>query len=61
MIPTAVPRFMGCAMTSESAGVCKLLAVVPFMGTGDDEYLPITRKERIETSACLTQEALRDR
>src|ERR1700719_2597774 len=29
------------------------------MRTRDYEYLPITRKERVETSACLTQEALR--
>jgi hypothetical protein len=29
------------------------------MGTRDHEYLPITREEWIETSACLTQQAIR--
>ena len=59
MIPTAVPRFMGCAMTSESFASASSSAVVPLMGTRDYEYLPIRGKEWIQTSACLTQQALR--
>ena len=37
-------------------GVRKFLSVVPFMGVGDHEYLPIAGNKWIKTSACLTQE-----
>src|SRR5690349_3854436 len=39
-------------------GVRKFLGIVSFMGVRDHEYLPIARKQRIKTSAGLTQEAL---
>ena len=39
-------------------GVRKFLGIVSFMGVRDHECLPIARKQRIKTSAGLTQEAL---